>query len=108
MAGKAIEREETASANPPWYADTAPPSPYTPTLQVEVTPDETEISIDGRRVGLAKELSGPVRVSVTAGPHVVEFSCRGFSITNTIVASPQATVLIKRDLGPSAAAPPPD
>ncbi len=106
MAGKAIEREQAASAYPLWWADTILPSPYTPTLQVDVTPEDTEIIIDGSLVGLARELYGPVRVSVTAGPHVVELSWRGFRITNTIVAPPWTTVLIKRDLQPSASATP--
>ena len=106
MVGKAIEGEQATTPYRSWNGDTAPPPPYAPTLHVEVTPDETEISIDGRRVGLAKELHGPARVPVMAGPHVVEFSWHGFSITETIVASPWTTVLIKRDLRPSPAAVP--
>ncbi len=98
MVGKAIEGEQATTPYRAWNGDTAPPPPYAPTLQVEVTPDETEVSVDGIRVGLAKELYGPVRVPVRAGPHVVECSWRGFRVTETIVASPWTTVLIKRGL----------
>jgi hypothetical protein len=76
-------------------------------LQIEVTPEETEIVIDGTRVGLAKEFHGPVTVQVAAGSHVVELYWGGFSITEIIVVSPQTTVVIKRGLGPAAAAPSP-
>ena len=118
LAGNAIQNEQAARAYPPRYAYAAPPSPYHSTyppqppppnasLQIEVAPEDTEIMVDGRRIGLAKEFHGPVTVPVVAGPHVVQFYWRGFSITNNIVASPQATVIIRRDLGPSAAAPPP-
>lgn len=41
-------------------------------------------------------------IPVMAGPHVVEFSWREYSVTESIVASPWAMVLIKRDLRPSA------
>lgn len=104
-------------APPPSYpSPTAPAQPsLTPppsvspnaSLQIEVTPEETEIVIDGTRVGLAKEFHGPVTVQVAAGSHVVELYWGGFSTTEIIVASPQTTVVIKRGLGPAAAAPSP-
>jgi len=80
-----------------------PPSTASPdaSLQIEVTPDETEIVLDGRRVGLAKEFQVPLTIPVVAGPHALELHWSGFSITETIVASPQTTVIIKRDLGPA-------
>ena len=106
MVGKAIEGEQATTPYLSWTGDTAPPPPYAPTLQLQVTPGNTEISIDGRLVGLAQEFYGPARVPVEAGPHVVELSWRGFSVTETIVASPWATVLIQRDLGRSAPATP--
>jgi len=102
MAGKAIEGEQATEPYRSWNGDTTPPPPYAPTVQIEVMPDDAEVSIDGIRVGLAKELYGLARVPVILGPHVVEFSWHGFSITETIVASPWATILIKRDLRPSA------
>ncbi len=108
MVGKAVEGEQATTPYRSWNGDTAPPPPYAPTLRIEVTPDDTEISIDGRRVGLARELYGLVRVPVMAGPHVVEFSWRGFSVTESIVASPWSTVLIKRDLRPSSSTAPQD
>ena len=116
LAGNAIQNEQAARAYPPRYAYGAPASPYHSTylpppppnasLQIEVTPEDTEIMVDGRRIGLAGEFPGPVTVPVVAGPHVVQLYSRGFSITNNIEASPQTTVVIRRDLGPSAAAAP--
>ena len=106
MVGKAIEGEQATTPYRSWNGDTAPPPPYAPTLHLEVIPDETEVSVDGIRVGFAKDLHGPVRVPVMAGPHVVELSWKGFSITETIVASPWTTVLIKRDLKSTASAAP--
>ena len=120
LAGSAIQNEqaaEAARAYPPGPAYGAPPYPYyapypplppppNASLQIEVTPEDTEIMVDGRRIGLAKEFHGPVTVPIVAGPHVVEFYWRGFSIANNIMVSPQTTVLIKRDMGPSTTAPP--
>ena len=118
LAGNAIQNEEAARAYPPGPVYAAPPysyySPYPPqppppnaSLQIEVTPEDTEIIVDGRRVGLAKEFNGPVVVPVVGGPHVVEFYWRGFSIANNIMVSPQTAVLIKRDMGPAASVSPP-
>ncbi len=68
-------------------------------LQIEVTSGETEILVDGARVGMAKEFHGPVIVPVAAGSHTLEFRVGGLTIIEDIVASPQTTVLIKRDFG---------
>jgi hypothetical protein len=68
-------------------------------LQIEVTPGETEILVDGARVGMAKEFQGPVIVPVAAGSHTLEFRVGGLTIIEDIVASPRTTVLIKRDMG---------
>ncbi len=68
-------------------------------LQIEVTPGETEILVDGARVGRAKEFKGPVTVPVAAGAHALAFRVGGVTTIENIVASPQTTVLIKRDLG---------
>jgi hypothetical protein len=99
-------------APPPSYPPLTAPAQPSPTsspsasadasLQIEVTPEETEIVIDGMRMGLAKEFHGPAIVPVTAGPHVVELYWAGFSTTEIIVASPQTTVVIKRRLEPAA------
>ncbi len=111
LAGSAIQNEQAARANPPAYAYAPPPYPYHPSsappprygsLQIEVSPEDSEIMLDGRRIGLAKEFHGPVTVPVVAGQHVVGLSWRGFGITNPIMVSPQTTVLIKRDLAASA------
>ncbi len=74
-------------------------------LQIEVTPGETEILVDGARVGLAKEFQGPVTVPVAAGSHALGFRVGGLTTIENIVASPRTTVLIKRDFG-TAMAPP--
>jgi hypothetical protein len=66
-------------------------------LQIEVTPGETEILVDGARVGMAKEFQGPVIVPVAAGSHALGFRVGGLMIIEDIVASPRTTVLIKRD-----------
>jgi hypothetical protein len=90
----------TAPAQP---SLTSPPSASPDaSLQIEVTPEETEIVIDGTRVGLAKEFHGPVTVPVAAGPHVVELYWEGFGTAEIIVASPQTTIVIKRGLRPAA------
>lgn len=68
-------------------------------LQIEVTPGETEILVDGARVGMAKEFQGPVIVLVTTGSHALGFRVGGLTIIKDIVASPRTTVLIKRDMG---------
>jgi hypothetical protein len=67
-------------------------------LQIEVTPGETEILVDGARVGMAKEFQGPVTVPVAAGAHALGFRVGGVTTIENIFASPRTTVLIKRDL----------
>ncbi|MBZ0159955.1 MAG: hypothetical protein K8G79_07460 [bacterium] len=96
---------------PPPVTSQAPPAPsfWMPTdpraaaasasLQIEVTPEETEILVDGARVGMAKEFQGPVIVLVAAGSHALGFRVGGLTIIEDIVASPRTTVLIKRDMG---------
>ncbi len=117
LTGNAIQNEQAARAYFPRYAYAAPPypyyAPYAPqppppnaSLSIEVAPEETEIVVDGRRIGLAKEFHGPAVVPVVAGPHLVEFHWRGFSVANSIMVSPETTVLIRRDLRPSASASP--
>lgn len=120
LAGNAIQNEQAAQAArpyPPRYAYAPPPPAYqvpyppppqpTAALQIETAPQDTEIVVDGRRIGRAGEFHGPVTVPVVAGPHVVQLYWRGFSITNHIVASPQTTVIVRRNLARSAGAPPP-
>lgn len=120
LTGNAIQNEQAARTYSPRYAFAPPPhryySPYAPyapqpsppnaSLSIEVAPEETEIVVDGRRIGLAKDFHGPAVVPVVAGAHLVEFHWRGFSVANTIMVSPETTVLIRRDLRPSASASP--
>src|SRR5574337_138374 len=120
LAGNAIQNEQGAQAArpyPPRYAYASPPPAYqvryppppppTAALQIEAAPPETEIIVDGRRIGNAGEFHGPVTVPVVAGQHVVQLYWRGFSITNHIVVSPKTTVIVRRNLARSAGAPPP-
>jgi hypothetical protein len=117
LVGNAIQNEQAARAYSSGYAYPTPVYPYyspygpppTPpnaTLQIEVTPDETEIAVDGRRIGQAKEFQGPAVVPVVAGPHLVEFHLRGFSVATNVMVPPQTTVPIRRDLAPTASASP--
>ncbi|MDE2058659.1 MAG: hypothetical protein KGL31_09675 [candidate division NC10 bacterium] len=120
LTGNAIQNEQAAQAArpyPPRYAYAPPPpayqAPYPPpppptaSLQIEAAPPDTEIIVDGRRIGYAGKFHGSVTVPVVAGPHVIQLYWRGFSITNHIVASPQTTIIVRRDLARSAGAPPP-
>lgn len=107
LTGDAIQSEEADRAQASRYAYSGPSSPYPPpggTLQVEVTPADAEIVVDGRRIGAAKEFRGPAVVPVVAGPHMVEFHWRGFSVTSQVMVPPQTTVPVRRDLAPSASA----
>ncbi len=100
-----------APTEPPPVTYQAPPAPsfWMPTdpraaagsasLQIEVTPWETEILVDGARVGMAKEFTGPVTVPVAAGAHALGFRGGGLTIVENIAASSNTTVLIKRDFG---------
>lgn len=108
LTGDAIqnEREDRASASRYSYA-TLPYSPPSGALWIEVTPEDAEIFVDGRRIGLAKEFRGLSVVPVVAGFHLVGFHWRGFSVTNHIVVPPQSTVPLRRDLAPSASGLPP-
>jgi hypothetical protein len=114
LTGEAIQRERAAAwayarepvhAPPPYRHSSPyawPPETATSALQIEVTPGETEIVIDGRRIGMARDFHGPANVPVAAGPHVVEFRWDGFSVTSHAVAPFGATIPIRRDLAPSA------
>jgi hypothetical protein len=72
-----------------------------------VGPEDTEIVVDGKRIGLARDFHGPVVVPVISGPHLVEFHWRGFSVTTHIMASPRTTVIIRRNVAAGAIAEPP-
>ncbi|MDD5559931.1 hypothetical protein [Candidatus Methylomirabilis sp.] len=93
------------SQAPPAVSSQVPPAsaPVTASLQIEVTPVEAEILVDGMRVMTTKGSKGPVTVPVAAGAHTVEFRVGGVTIIENIVVSPQTTVLIKRDLGTTGA-----
>ena len=117
LTGNAIQNEQAARNYSPRYAYAAPsyryyspsaPQPLPPnaSLSIEVAPEETEIVVDGGRIGLAKDFHGAAVVPVVAGPHLVEFHWRGFSVAHTIMVSPETTVLIRRDLRPPASASP--
>jgi hypothetical protein len=117
LAGNAIQNEQAARAYslrygypPPsssYYSPYGPPPPLpNATLQIEAAPGETEIVVDGRKVGQAKEFRGPAVVPVTAGPHLVEFHDRGLSVATSVVVPPQTTVSVRRDLGPPSQPPP--
>ncbi|MBI4382006.1 MAG: hypothetical protein HY574_12555 [candidate division NC10 bacterium] len=117
LAGNAIQNEQAARAYshgsaypPPGYPYDSrhgrPAPPPNAALQIDVTPDETEIAVDGRRIGQAKEFRGPVVVPVAAGQHLVEFHLRGFSVATSVMVPPQTTVPIRRDLAPTASASP--
>lgn len=101
LTGDAVQSEQADRAHGSRYAYA--PRPYPPpsgALQIDVTPEDTEIFVDGRPIGLAKEFRGPAVVPVAAGQHLVEFHWRGFSVTNHIMVPPQATVPLRRDVGP--------
>lgn len=105
LTGDAIQSEQADRALGSRYAY-APP-PYPPpggALQIDVTPEDTEIFVDGRRIGLAKEFRGPRAVPIAAGFHLVEFHWTGFSVTSQIMIPPQTTVPLRRNLAPSASA----
>lgn len=117
LAGNAIQNEQAARAYSPGYAYADPRYPYSSppypppprpnaALQIEATPEDTEIVIDGSMIGLAKEFRGPAVVPVAAGPHLVEFRWQGFSVTSHIMVPPGATIPIRRDLAPSASTSP--
>lgn len=86
---------------PPSVSSQAPPAyaPVTASLQIEVTPVEAEIVVDGMPVETAKGSKGPVTVPVAAGAHTLRFRVGGMTTIENIVVSPHTTVLIKRDLG---------
>ncbi|MBI2882609.1 MAG: hypothetical protein HYY11_01665 [Candidatus Methylomirabilis oxyfera] len=105
LTGDAIQSEQADRAYGSRYAYA--PRPYPPpggVLQIDVTPEETEIFLDGRRIGLAKEFRGPAVVPVAAGPHLVEFHWMGFSVTSQLVVPPETTIPLRRNLTPSASA----
>lgn len=102
LTGNAIQSEQADRASASRYAYATPPyPPPSGALQIDVTPEDTEIFVDGRRIGLVKEFRGSVVVPVVAGPHLVEFHWTGFSVTSQIMVPPQTTVPLRRNLAPS-------
>jgi Glycine zipper len=105
LTGNAIQSEQADRAYASRYAYASQPYQQpSGTLQIEVTPEDAGIFVDGRRIGLAKEFRGSSVVPVVAGFHLVEFHWRRFSVANHIVVPPQTTVPIRRDLAVSAPA----
>lgn len=101
LTGDAIQSEQADRARAPRYAS-PPYPPSSGSLQIELAPEDAEILVDGRRIGVAKDFYGSGMVPVAAGFHLVEFHWRGFSVTNHIVVAPQTTVPIRRNLASSA------
>lgn len=105
LTGDAIQSEQADRARASRYAYARPPQPSpqpSGTLQIEVTPADAEILVDGRRIGVAEEFRGPAVVPVVAGLHLVELHWRGFSVTSQIMVPPETTVPLRRNLAPSA------
>ena len=67
-------------------------------LQIEVTPLEAEIWVDGRYVGLARDFAGPAILYVAPGNHVVEIRLYGQSITSYVKVAPGATSVVNMAL----------
>lgn len=105
LTGDAIQSEQADRAQASRYAYASPPQPYPPpsgALRIDVTPEDTEIFVNGRRIGLAKEFHGSAVIPIVAGQHLVEFHWTGFSVTTQIMVPPQTTVPLRRNLAPSA------
>lgn len=95
---------ETYQAPPPATSHVPPAyAPVTASLQIEVTPAEAEILVDGILVEMAKGSKGSITVPVADGMHTVAFRVGGVMTMENIVVSPQTTVLIKRNLGATGA-----
>lgn len=67
-------------------------------LQIEVTPLEAEIWVDGRYVGLARDFAGPAILYVAPGNHVVEIRLYGQSVTSYVKVAPGATSVVNMAL----------
>ncbi len=67
-------------------------------LQIEVTPLEAEIWVDGRYVGLARDFAGPAILYVAPGNHVVEIRLYGQSVTSYVTVAPGATSVVNMAL----------
>ncbi|MGB4782314.1 glycine zipper family protein [Candidatus Methylomirabilis sp.] len=103
LAGDVIQSEQADRAYASRYAySTSAYPPPSGMLQIEVTPEDTEVFVDGRQIGLAKNPRGPTIVPVVAGFHLIEFHWRGFSVTNHVMVPPQTTVPLRRNLAPFA------
>lgn len=105
LTGDAIQSEQADRAYRSRYAYASPPQPHQAPgggLQIEVAPEDTEILIDGVRLGLAKEFRSPAVLPVAAGFHLVELRWTGFSVTSQVMVPPQTTVPLRRNLAPSA------
>ncbi len=101
LTGDAVQSEQADRERGSRYAYAPPPyPPPSGALQIDVTPEDTEIFVDGRRIGLAKEFRGSAVIPVAAGQHLVEFHWTGFSVTGHIMVPPRTTVPLRRDLGP--------
>jgi len=69
-------------------------------LEIQVTPEDVEIYVEGRFIGLARDFKGFARVLVPSGSHVVEFRYRGSSYSIRVYVAPGLTSVVSGDFKP--------
>ncbi|MBI2486764.1 MAG: PEGA domain-containing protein [Deltaproteobacteria bacterium] len=82
------------------YASYPPTAQSYGDLEIQVAPEEVEIYVDGRFIGLARDFKGPAIVSVPSGSHVVEFRYGGSSSSNTVYVSPGSVSVVSGEFKP--------
>ena len=70
-------------------------------LEINVTPEDVEIYVDGRFIGLAKDFKGPVIAAVPSGSHVVEFRYNGATSSNNVYVAPGSKSAVSGEFKPT-------
>lgn len=70
-------------------------------LEIQVAPEDVEIYVDGRFIGLARDFKEPAMVSVLSGNHVVEFRYNGSSSTTNVYVVPGSTSVVSGEFKPN-------
>lgn len=69
-------------------------------LEIQATPGDVEIYVDGRFIGLASDFKGPAVFLVPSGSHVVEFRYNGSSSSNSVYVAPGSKSVVSGEFKP--------
>ena len=70
-------------------------------LEIQASPEDVEVYVDGRFIGFAGDFEGRAVVLVPSGNHVVEFRYNGSSSSNSVYVTPDSKSAVSGEFKPN-------